>query len=339
MRIPMFPVPYQSMFRPCLFYLEDMRAASGVDMKIYCSQSLTPLGTKRLYSATTATVNVAPYARRLWKPTPLVAMGPGMHIDAGRHVTCWIEGGGLTSRSVVLCGGAQDDERNWLLSASPDTVSIAPGEADEMSVLSGDWVSTIVTFRRGNLTYTDTSLGQRNADGMVTALIDANNMARRFSSLTGAMTVDLDEFTVRMKIEQSGYESRLVERHYVIDRTVRPSRRLAWINRFGAVDYHTFPLAAGFRSQGARSRVETSAGRRTAYTTARQSIRLQSEPCGEADAEWLSEIFSSPAVWMVEGKEFSEVEVEAGEVVCSPFQPTVVEVVISPVSQGFSRNF
>ncbi len=338
MRIPRFPAAYQSMFRPACFTLEDMQAAGGVDVAIHAAQTIEPLGVKRLYSATSAVVNVSPYVRRLWKPEPMVDLGAGIHPAPGRHVVCWIECGTMTSRSVVLCGGTVDADWNWLLSAAPASVRIAPGERDEMSILSEDWVSPVVTFRRGNVTYTDNSMGQRSAEGMMTAVVDVDAVARRFSAMTGAPSAELDEFTVRLKIEQAGFVNRLVERHYVVDRAERPSRRLAWVNRFGAIDYHTFPLAAEFRSRGGRTRVETSGGRRTAATSAVQSLKLTSEPCGAADAEWLSEIFSSPAVWMVEGASFSEVEVEAGEVVCSPLQPTVVEVVVSPVEAGFSRK-
>ncbi len=335
----MFPAPCQSMFRPACFTLEDMPAGS-VDVTIHSVQAIEPLGVKRVYrdSGGYATVNVAPYARRLWKPAPLVGLGAGIHAAAGRHVACWITGGGVASRTVSLTGGSCDAQQNRLLSAAPATVTIAPGERDEMSVASGDWVSPVVTFRHGGATYNDTSMGQRSAEGMVTAVVDADAVARRFAAMTGAPAADLAEFTVRLRLEQAGYTNRVIERRYVVDRTVRPSRRLAWVNRYGAIDYHTFPLAAGFRSQGSRTRIETPAGGRTVATAAVQSLRLLSEPCGEADAEWLSEIFSSPAVWMVDGASFSEVEVAAGEVVCSPLQPTLVEVVVSPVEGAFSRG-
>ncbi len=326
------------MFRPACYTLEDMQAAGGVDVAIHAAQKVEPLGTKRLYSATKAVVNVAPYVRTLWKPAPLVNLGAGIHPAPGRHVVCWIECGTVTSRSVVLCGGSVDADWNTTLSASPSSVKIAPGERDEISVLSEDWVSPVVTFRRGNVTYTDTSMGQRSAEGMLTVVVDVDAVARRFATMTGARSTDLTDFSVRLKIEQAGFVNRLVERHYTVDRAVRPSRRLAWVNRYGAIDYHTFPLAAEFRSGGDRTRVETSGGPRTVATNAVQSLKLLSDPCNEADAEWLSEIFSSPAVWIVDGASFSEVEVAGGEVVCSPLQPTLVEIVVSPVEGAFSRK-
>ncbi len=338
MRVTRFPNACQSMFRPACFTLEDMQATGGVDVAIHAVGVAEPLGVKRLYSATTAVVNVAPYARRLWNPAPVVGLGAGIHAAAGRHVACRVEGGGVTSRSVVLCGGSVDAEWNTLLSAAPTAVKIAPGERDEMSVISDDWVAPVVTFRRGNVTYTDNSMGQRSAEGIVTAVVDADAVIRRFRTMTGAAADDLAEFTVRLKLEQAGFTNRLVERRYMVDRGVRAGRRLAWVNRYGALDYHTFPVAGEFTSHGNRIRVETSAGRHTASTVARQSLRLLSEPCSAADAEWLSELFSSPAVWMVDGAMCSEVEVAAGEVVCSPLQPTVVEVVISPVAGVFSRK-
>jgi hypothetical protein len=341
MKITRFPKAYQSMFRPACFTLEELQPSGGVDIEISAVGRHEPLGVKRLYPAatdTTATINVAPYARRLFNPAPMCGSEAGIYPAAGRHATCFVSGGGATSRSVTLCGGTQDAEWNRLLSAAPAAVRIAPDERDEMSVISEDWIGPVVTFDRGGVSYTDTSMGRCNAEGVVTAVIDAAAVAQRFRSLTGGATSELTGFTVRLKLDQPGFTARMIERKYIVDRTPRAGRRLAWVNRYGVIDYHTFPACEEFRSTGARTRVETSAGPRTVATRAVQSLKLISEPCGAVEAEWLSELFSSPAVWMIYGTDFEKVEVDSGKVVCSPLQPTVVSVVVSPAVGALSRK-
>jgi hypothetical protein len=338
MEITRYPLPYQSMFRPACFTLEDMRAAGGIDIEISSVGMYGPLGVKRLYSATSATVNVAPYARRLFAPEPLCSSAAGIYSPAGRHAAVFISGGGIASPSAVLCGGTRDAEWNRLMSASPSRVAIAPGECDELSVISNDWVSPVVTFRRGATTYTDNSMGRGGSQGVMTAVVDAGAVIQRYRTLTGGTAAELTGFTVRMRLDQTGFADRVLERHYTIDRTPRTGQRLAWVNSYGAIDYYTFPAAAEFRSAGSRNRIGTSAGFRTVSTSAFRSLKLLSEPVDAAGAEWLSELFSSPAVWMVSGADFEKVEVAAGGVAVSPLEPTVVEVVVSPGVEAFSRK-
>lgn len=332
------PRRYGSAFRPACFTLADVGAPGGVDISISVPGSPAPLGVKRIYSSDTATVNVAPYARRLLAPVPLCGLVAGMHAAAGRTATCFISAPGYSSPSVALCGGREDAFSNYLLSAAPSRVVIAPGERDEMPIISEDWVSGEITFRRGATTYTDNSLGQRSAEGIVAAVVDADAVGRSFSSLTGLAAGELTEFTVRLRLSQPGFTGRVVERHYRVDRTVRSGRRLAWLNRYGAVDYHTFPVVGEVRSGGGRTRIETPAGFRTVATGAKQSARLLSAPCDASTAAWLSEIFSSPAVWAIDGGDYERVEVAAGEVVCSPLEPTIVSVTVSPAVPDVSRK-
>jgi hypothetical protein len=257
----------------------------------------------------------------------------GLHPAPGRHVSCHISGAGVVSRPAILCGGSCDGQPNTLLSASPADHTIAPGERDEMSVVSEDRLRAEIAFTRGGVTHTDTSIESPAVEGVATLVIDADDIAARFRRLTGGSAEELTAFTVTLRPTQAGFENRRLVRRYTVDRTPRTGRRLAWINRLGTIDYHTFPVAAEFRSGGSHTLVETSSGPRTVATGATQSLRLLSRPCTASEAEWLSEIFSSPAVWTVDGTGFERVGVAPGEVVCTPLSPTVVSVVISPLSQ------
>ncbi len=124
-----------------------------------------------------------------------------------------------------------------------------------------------------------------------------------------------------------------------MDRTSKEGRRLAWLNRFGAGDYHTFPVVAETRVSGERTRIFTRDGYRTVATDAAASEIVLSEPCDAATAMWLAGIFSSPAVWRITGPEFERVEVSGGEVRSSPLQPQTVRVEVLPAGKSVSRKF
>lgn len=343
MKITSYPTPYGSVYRPACVSLAELQAPEGIDIDIRSTDGSVLLGTKRLYSDSTAHLNVAPYLRRLLAPVPLCDREHGIIATTGRDASCVVKAAGVTSSPVTLCGGTEDSPLGTLLSASPSVVKIAPGERDEMSMLSGGIVvEPVITMQWKGTTYTDSTMGQKLFSGVLTAVIDAANICRKFYLRTGAPLDALDGFSVRLHLLQSGYEDRVVERHYVIDRTVRGggARRLAWLNRFGVVDYHTFPVAEEFSSSGGRTRIVTAGGFRTVATSGVQSLKLLSEPCDAATAEWLSEIFSSPLVWMIDGaNNYERVEVAAGGVVCSPDRPTVVSVTVSPAAPPVSRKF
>jgi hypothetical protein len=338
------PTKYSSAFQPACYGLAEIGAPEGADFDIMSVASTTPLGTKRIYSATTGQINVSPYLRQLIAPTPMCDKSAGIHQSVGRTASGTVRTPeGVYAPITTLCAGTEAISKNTLLSAAPHTVTIAPGERDEMSVVSEARVIPVVTFKRGANSYTDnTSLGQCTAVGMSVTVIDVNHVCNLYAARTGAPASELEEFTVRLKLDQSGFQDQIVERHYVIDRSggnTRQGRRLAWINRFGAIDYHTFPTVTGYRSSGSHTSVSTPGGLRTVATTATQSIGLSSEPCSPLETEWLAEIFSSPAVWTVRGSIREQVEVEAGEVVCDPSKPAVVSLTISPAAPPTSRKF
>jgi hypothetical protein len=331
------PLENGSAFRPACFTLSGVDAPEGIDIEIRPGFGDGLLGVKRIYSSGTAQVNVAPYVRRLLNPLPMCGNPAGIYIGSGRTASCFLWASDFVTETVTLCGGNENALPNTLLSAAPDRVKIAPGERDEMGIISGDRVYCDVSFVREGVSFTR-QMGELNAAGMLAAVIDTNAVCNAYAYLSGGAASELKEFTVRLRLTEAGFENRVVERTYTIERNAPAGRRLAWVNRYGAVDYYTFPVCEEFRSEGSRTRIETPAGYKTVATAARQSLKLLSDPCDAPTAEWLSELFSSPSVWLITGTEYEKVEVAAGETVATPLQPTVVSVTISPAVVNVSRK-
>jgi hypothetical protein len=248
---------------------------------------------------------------------------------------------GVSSAEVNLCGGTEDTPIHTLLSAAPQIVKIAPGERDEMSILVEDGVYVEIAFRHGDYAYFDRT-DRLITTGMAVGVVDVDAVCATFTRRTGAPATEMGEFEVRLRSDKMDSKIIRITRNYVIDRENKGAgfgRRLAWINRFGAVDYCTFPTVSRYRAGGGRTTVVTNNGLRTVGTSAGQSIDLMSEPCSPLVAEWLAGIFSSPAVWTVDKGDWERVEVKAGEVVCEASKPAVVCVTIAPSVQNVSRCF
>lgn len=329
-----FPKPYQSAFREACFTLDGAQTDGNTDVGIFASGVAEPLGVKRLYGTGAKSVNVAPYLRRLFSPEPLCAKPHAIYEAAGRVVSCRVEVPGFSSAAVPLTFGTEDAPTDAALSARGERVVIRPGERDELSVIaSGGRVEPAVLFSVGGVEHRDDSYYAFMTSKPVVMVVDADVAGATFERLTGLPAEEMTEFTVELALGEA-----VVRRRYAVDRTSRGGVRLAWVNRFGAVDCYTFPVVAEKRISGERTRILSAGGYRTVATASETSEVLVSDQCDTATGEWLSEIWSSPVVWRIAGSEFERVEVAKGELRCSPLHPEAVAVVVSHAVKTVSRK-
>jgi hypothetical protein len=55
--------------------------------------------------------------------------------------------------------------------------------------------------------------------------------------------------------------------------------------------------------------------------------------------KWLSELYSSPAVWLIDGGRYDRVEVSEGSAEHSIQRPGCVSITVSPAKKVISRQF
>lgn len=334
-----YPKPYQSAFRDACFVLGGLYAFSGMDIEISSLSHLAPLGVKRIYTDGTAAVNAAPYIRRLLSPEPMCGDPLGIAVGPGRAVTCRICSGNYVSAVVYLTAGTEDAPVSRILSESPGTAKISFGETDEISVITaGNRARPVISFSHGGVEYTDSSLTAYEGSEMMTLVVNADDVGEVFAGHTGADAGEMTEFTVSLRIA-AGSSEVVVSRRYEVVRNTGAGCRLAWVNRYGAVDYYTFPNTVGGNVSGSRERIYTADGYRTVATAAETSETLLSEQCGADGVKWLSEIFSSPAVWRIDGADYEKVEVAGGSAEYSAQRPGTVEVSVAPERKTVSRKF
>lgn len=293
------------------------------------AQPSVPLGVKAMYPAEdrSLVVNVAPYLRSLLDPQPILDKSTGATLAAFRTAPVRLAVTPLSLQLayntpyVNLAAGRENLEVNTILSAGPERVVVAPTDRDEFSLVTTAIVQPTLVFKHGNTTYTDSSMNTILAKEMIAMVVDVPDCIRRAATKAGIEEDEVDAFTIRLKLSTSGGNVYL-EKFYTVDR--RPSRgvRLAWINRFGAIDYHTFPVVESTRSRG--TNVGTPAAR------CEEETRLISEPCDENRAGWLAEILSSPNVWKMEGTTKTSLKIADGEILTSPLKPTYITLAVTP---------
>jgi hypothetical protein len=340
MIISSYPAAYQSAFRPALFKLLAVDAPEGLDVEVLPATGSEALGVKRIYGGGEFVVNVAPYICPQLSPEPLYGEQMGLVLNQSCYAGCRVRVSGITTPVVFLTGGTHDAPIGAIMSAAPAKLIIRPGEKDEISVISdGGVVKPSVKFTHNGNEYTDDIFLSNYGAGVHTFVVDEAVVAQKFVSQTGLDTDRMREFTVELRLTMSGGGYLYLRRHYVVDRTPYGGKRLAWINRYGVVDYYTFPIIDSRTLSGGRGCILSSTGWSAVETEAEEWTLLTSDYEQADTLEWLAELLSSPRVWTIEGDEAIEVDVADGEVSFDPSLPENITVKVRPRATVVSRKF
>lgn len=336
MKVIDYPKACQSAFREACFTLGEISAEEGLDIVIYTSENPTPLGVKRVYGTGTKTINAAPYVRSLLSPEPLCTAAAGMTEAAGRTAPCFVSFPGGFSDTVRLTAGTEDAPTGKILSAAPAAAEIRRNERDEISLIGGGRsIIPVIMLCDDNTKYPFSGFPSVNSKGMLTFVVDVGAMGELYATKSGKDASEMKSFQVNLASSPDIF----LTRSYEVVEIPYTGRRLAWVNRYGAVDYFTFPYSQGSRVKGHRERIYSPEGYRTVATFSEKSETLMSGQVDAATVEWLSEIFSSPAVWVVSGSKCEKVEVAESSAEYSSLRPGTVSVTVSPAKKSLSRKF
>ena len=288
---------YASIAKPILFEVEE---AGSNRAKIIVNGEV--VGEKR-YTDNSFAVDVAPYLRGAFVCEPLIGEYETV-APTGRLATAQIEVAGQTSEQLRFIASREDCAELMLLSNMPLRRTLAVGERDELSFTGMEIVDTETTVV---VMYEDGSEWQY-LSGIVssyaTSIIDFDSLAARSQKRIKGLRVATGSGTERVS-----------EVYYDIVKRPNRSVRLAWLNSLGGVDYYTFDSLVSQKS--ATKRVESLTARGEGRSVACQSVltsvlRSAHEPREMVEA--LSDIISSPAVWVVESEAFRRVSVVSSEV-------------------------
>lgn len=320
---------YASAFGTLCFKVEQA-PETPTDVEVLINSEVA--GVKRFYTSD-FTVNAATFVRRRLEVKPLVG--------ASRFVQC----GTRTARYAVRIGDTLSEQHMAtaarcapsplrLLSDSKRRV-IAPGQRDEIAFLTSAQVlvgGVTVVLDGGTSTTVpiDTFSAQ---SGQVALVIDMDDIETTVAGLVLDTTPTINSMQAVVGFADGT--------NLTVDYTVTPRTdgvRMAWVNRYGAADYFTFPTVRSVEKRVERSKIYSTDGFRTVSQSLASEMTLSSGLMPKVDVEWLADIITSPEVWRVEGSAFEAVDVTTTRVVTSAdHAPQAVEITIRPRQYEISQ--
>ena len=142
----------------------------------------------------------------------------------------------------------------------------------------------------------------------------------------GKSSLEPDErFKIRIS-DSDGYV--LAEQGYRIVSPSTDNVRLCWWNALGQIDYYTMRRVQEVRYNLQKERMLTSDGYKMTACRREQEMRVVSDFLSSEFIEWLSEIASSPRVWVLENGRFVRVEVVDEAVKLSGTGPVQIDLIL-----------
>ncbi len=270
------------------------------------------LGAKRISGATQYAVNIAPYLRGEFDPRPLPAGGVGFVAPQGRLTLSHIVAGGrLAADGSSVAGGIASQQTfitgavaelsvgaHKLLSARPSSLSIRPGDADEIAFIALAGTPCKARFelftREGD---TCVSFEETFAPS-ITSVVALNVSMPGIAVCLEHLDRDLDDMGF-FDLEVVCGATVVHSCRYRIDRDNADGVRLAWVNAHGAIDHFTFRAPASAVDAVKKDRIYGPDGVSVVSGVTETVRTLRPGHQCAAVMRWLASLVASPRVWMV----------------------------------------
>ncbi len=290
------PAGFVSAFNTQFCVLAGCDPAQYIPVEVFRQGAAQPSGSKRVHGQQGYQVDVAAYLPAMLDPAPEGSTGMVEKQKAATRV--YVKAGVAVSQPFVACASREELSAMEILSGGPAVRVLRPGERDEMAVAArGVSLSGRIVFPSGG----DKELGCVEVAGGIAAL------AVSYGDFDGSERASL-------VVECGGLP--IAVREYMMGDKNPDGVRLAWLNRFGAIDAYTFNMVSQSTS--------TEGFLKKQLTTVASAI----EPL--AVRVWLGEILSAPRVWAWDGVRYNPVVVSSGAVAVKGDRPCRVEVTFSP---------
>jgi len=278
-----------------LRYTVTTPETATLDLRIADAGNGTLIGAKRFAGVTSASFDAAPYLRRAVAFVPTTG-STGFHMADGRSVAAYIEA--QTAQAAGTAPSVHSPLRTFLpcrtnvtapalLTSMPLVRLISHGECDELTLFSDEAVTVTVTAQAGT---TATAESYRTATGGLHVFrLDTRDFPEAETLAVDAGTCGSVAYTVIPAF--SG------------------ARRLAWRSSAGGIEHYTFPIEKSESVETTRQRAYGAEGHLVAQTRTERRTVLVSAYEPRAALEGLSEVLSSPDVWLAGDDGYTAVDV------------------------------
>lgn len=317
MQIQETPEPFSPAFGEILYTLSLEESEKGEEISIFNSAVTEKIGVKKATDAPLFTLNVGDYVRSQVDIEPFGRQPCGIVEASGRMWKSCIAYRDWAAECLHTAGVAAL-EPNEPMSDAPRR-SLAAGEQDEIA-----WVAdTGTVFARALFSTEENETVEMRLDErevaqpeIVALILNADDLDLRLRE-RGKKWGDFRAFSVEIHTALG----RVARFDYRIRAANGSGRRLAWWNRYGGVDFHTFEAVRREEAVVERNLPVSSRSRRAWTLATAASTREQ--------GRWLAALAAAPRVWAVEGDRFIPVEVADSKV--SVFDPKELGVEVTVV--------
>ncbi len=278
-----------------LRYTVTTPETATLDLRIADAGNGTLIGAKRFAGITSASFDAAPYLRRAVAFVPTTG-STGFHMADGRSVAAYIEA--QTAQAAGTAPSVHSPLRTFLpcrtnvtapalLTSMPLVRLISHGECDELTLFSDEAVTVTVTAQAGT---TATAESYRTATGGLHVFrLDTRDFPEAETLAVDAGACGSVAYTVIPAF--SG------------------ARRLAWRSSAGGIEHYTFPIEKSESVKTTRQRAYGAEGHLVARTRTERRTVLVSAYEPRAALEGLSEVLSSPDVWLAGDDGYTAIDV------------------------------
>lgn len=324
MQIVTSPPAYSPAYKDVIFKITaDENEIAELD--IYNHDNSQIIGKKRFTGSNAYDMNVANYAKRQFEIAPLPAANK-FTVPEGRIVNLKLkEAGGMASAETKLNAGLFTYPNLKKLSSAPAKKTIRHNESDEIPFISS----------AGDISVHITLTGAKRSE----ALVAVSTAGLVGLVVFGLSMIDLQEMIVRKKLGNiSDYNymelhivlgsSPIIIQEYDIMPPQKNNVRICWWNSYGQIDYYTLKSMDRKTITAAKSKIYSSDGYRTVASEAEKLYSLTSEYENEETMEWLSEVISSPKVWMMQNGKYTPVDIVTNSMTTKSHELTKLDLTV-----------
>lgn len=291
MQFTQIPQPYAPLGAEVTYAVGNDVAAS-VDVRITDTANNTLLGAKRFASVSAFAFDAAPYLRRAVRFSPATGR-TGFRPATNRVVAAVVEAELTDSGRPVAAPvrsflpGVAAVSAPALLTAMPLNRLISAGECDELTLLTvGRTVVTVSAQSEGVIAAESYAIPE---SGLHLFRLDTRDYSDAEYLTVDAGACGVVEYTL-MPLPQG-------------------ARRLAWRSEAGSVEHYTFPVELSARVEASKTRAYGPDGHIAATTGREGRMVLRSAYETQQVLGVLSELLTSPDVWLADGDDYAPVDV------------------------------
>lgn len=294
MKLVHFPDSYAPIAGGEPYLFEELNPSSPEEVKFYTADG-TLLGTRRYYGRERVECSPKAYLRRLLHPEPHLPTKSGFAHPESREVGLYLRYGESLTKTPTTFFSASCHHHSSLapLGEAAESRKIACGEFDEVAMLvpSGVMLKARCSFPEvaGGGEVEFASLGTHTSGVWILSVV--------VSELVALAQHPESVEKMSISVYADGQLLRTVD--YTVDSAPMAGVRLAWVDEYGAIGYHTFEQRADSELATSRVIAEGEGGAETISVEGWLTWRVESGLLSSSQVERLSQAVLSPSLWLI----------------------------------------